>query len=158
VVLLQQNDIAQIFPRIKDRVKFIDSRAKLIVNLNEQTKNNGGTTNNPFDLISSSRPVDSLQENDTPSASVLNKNREPNNLIDQITNPNLSSSISCPDDNDDIYTKARLPADYESPDLTMRMQQYVDDNNISKFNPHTAMRSELLSLVFDDATKSHELL
>ncbi|CAF1498990.1 unnamed protein product, partial [Didymodactylos carnosus] len=160
VALLQQNDIVQIFPRIKDRVKFIDLRAKLILNLIEQNENKGETTTNLFNLTSSSssRPVDSLQENDIPRASVLNKNREPNDSIDQIINLDLSSSISCPDDNDDIDNKAKLPADYEVPDLTMRMQQYVDDTNISKFNPHTAMRSELLSLLFDDVTKSHQLL
>ena len=32
------------------------------------------------------------------------------------------------------------------------------NNNISKFNPHTALRGELLSLLFDDVTKSHKLL
>ena len=51
-----------------------------------------------------------------------------------------------------------LPIDYEGPQLTLRMQNYIDENDISKFNPHTNMRSELLSLIFDDVTKSHQLL
>lgn len=51
-----------------------------------------------------------------------------------------------------------LPVDYEGPQLTLRMQKYLDENDISKFNPHTSMRSELLSLIFDDVTKSHQLL
>ncbi|CAF4516846.1 unnamed protein product, partial [Rotaria magnacalcarata] len=71
---------------------------------------------------------------------------------------NLSSSINFPDDNDNIYTTAKLPSDYQGPDLPIRIQHYIDDNNIAKFNPHTALRGELLSLVFDDVTKSHKLL
>ncbi|CAF4562808.1 unnamed protein product, partial [Rotaria magnacalcarata] len=50
LVLLQHNDIAEIFPRIKDRVKFIDQRAKLASNLNEQNENTDETTTiNVFD-------------------------------------------------------------------------------------------------------------
>ncbi|CAF1288923.1 unnamed protein product [Rotaria sordida] len=164
LILLQHNDIAEIFPRIKDRVKFVDQRTKLILNLNEQNENTDGTTTttNIFDLTSSSsssfKPVDSLQENDILSPSVLNEKNESNNDIHQITDTNLSSSITFSDDNDDIYAKAKLPSDYQGPDLTIRMQHYVDDNNISKFNPHTALRGELLSLLFDDVTKSYQLL
>ena len=41
---------------------------------------------------------------------------------------------------------------YEVPQLTVRMQHYIDDNNISKFNPQTTLRGELLSILFDDVT------
>ncbi|CAF4990120.1 unnamed protein product, partial [Rotaria socialis] len=37
------------------------------------------------------------------------------------------------------------------------MQHHIDDNNISKFNPHTTLRGELLSILFDDVTTSHQL-
>lgn len=113
-------------------------------------------------MTSSSSPfkfVDSLQENDIPDPSISNENKQPsNNEIHQITDPDLSSSICRLDDDDDIYTKAKLPSDYEGPDLTMKMQRYIEDNNISKFNPHTANRAELLSLLFDNVTRSHNLL
>ncbi|CAF4312263.1 unnamed protein product, partial [Rotaria sp. Silwood2] len=161
LVLLQHNDIAEIFPRIKDRVKFIDQRTKLTSNLNEQNENTDATpATNVFDLTPSSsfKPVDSLQENDTLDSSVLRESSQSNNDIHQTTDANLSSSINFPDDNDDIYTTAKLSSDYQGPDLPIRMQHYIDDNNISKFNPHTAWRGELLSLLFDDVTKSHKLL
>ncbi|CAF4178390.1 unnamed protein product, partial [Rotaria sp. Silwood2] len=163
LVLLQHNDIAEIFPRIKDRVKFVNQLAKLTSNLNEQNENTDGTTTtttNVFDLTASSslKPVDSVQENDTFDSSVLREKSQSNNDIHQTTEANLSSSINFPDDNDDIYATAKLPSDYQGPDLTIRMQHYIDDNNISKFNPHTALRDELLSCLFDDVTKSHKLL
>lgn len=159
MVLLQDNDITQIFPRIKDRVKFVDQRKKLILKLNEQNENTDGTTTNPFDSSSSSfKSVDSLQENDISGPFVLNENNQSNNEVHQTTDTNLSSNTTGLDDSDGIYDKVRLPEDYEGPDLTKKMQQYVDDNNISKFNPHTAMRGELLSLLFDDVTKSHQIL
>jgi hypothetical protein len=161
LVLLQHNDIAEIFPRIKDRVKFIDQRAKLASNLNEQNENADETTTiNVFDSTSSSsfKPVDSSPENDTLDSSVLREKSQSNNDIHQTTDANLPSSINFPDDNDDIYTTTKLPSDYQGPDLPTRMQHYIDDNNISKFNPHTALRGELLSLVFDDVTKSHKIL
>lgn len=159
MVLLQQNDISQIFSRIKDRVKFVDQRTKLISNLNEQNENGNATTNNLFDLISSSfKPVDSLKENGISGSSVSNEKEQRNDGIDTITDVNLSTDISTDGGSSDHLIETRLPSDYEGPKLTMRMQQYIDENNISKFNPHTNMRAELLTLIFDDVTKSHKLL
>ncbi|CAF2951760.1 unnamed protein product [Rotaria sp. Silwood2] len=162
LVLLQHNDIAEIFPRIKDRVKFVNQLTKLTSSLSEQNENIDGTTTtaNAFDLTSSSsfKPVDSIQENDTLDSSVLTEKHQSNNDIHQITDANLSSSINFPDDNDDVHAKAKLPSDYQGPDLTIRMQHCIDDNNISKFNPHIALHGELLSLLFDGGTKSHKLL
>ncbi|CAF4055395.1 unnamed protein product [Rotaria magnacalcarata] len=162
LVLLQHNDIAEMFPRIKDRVNFVNQLAKLTSNLNEHNENTDGTTTvNAFDLSSSSaslKSVDSVQDNDTLDSFILREKSQSNNNIDQTTEANLSSSINFPDDNDDIYATAKLPSDYQGPDLPIRMQHYIDDNNIAKFNPHTALRGELLSLVFDDVTKSHKLL
>lgn len=128
--------------------------------MNEPSNNIDEPTNRPFNSTFSSTfdSGDSLQENDVLDSSVLSKNKEPNIEINLTTDSNLSSSIDHSDNNEDIYSKARLPVDYEGPDLTMRMQQYVDENNIPKFNPHTAMRDELLSLLFDQVTKSHHLL
>ena len=77
-----------------------------------------------------------------------------NNQITDFDALNQSSS----DDNDDILMKVRLPPDYEGPNLPMRMQQYIDDNDLSKFFPHTAMSNELLSLFFNDITNSYKLL
>ncbi|CAM4810212.1 unnamed protein product [Rotaria magnacalcarata] len=140
LVLLQHDDIVQIFPRIKDRVKFIDQRAKLTSNLTDQCQN-------------------ILSENDTSTStsasSLSNDNLELNSDNNQITDSDTSNH-NCSDDNDDIMT-IRLPVDYEGPDLTMKMQQHIDDNNLSKFFPHTAMRSELLSLFFNDITESYKL-
>ena len=68
------------------------------------------------------------------------------------------SSNSPLNDNTIIHNKAILPDDYEGPDLTIKMQQYIPQQDISKFNPHTKMRSELLSLLFDDVIKSNQLL
>jgi len=158
LALLQHNDIVQIFPRIKDRVKFVDQRAKLILNFNEQDENNHGTRSNQFDSTSSLQPEGELEENGITDSFVSNKSKESINQTDQITDPNVSSDINSSDDIDNIYTKVKLSDDYEGPDLTIRMLQYVDENDISKFNPHTSMRSELLSLLFDDVTKSHQLL
>ncbi|CAF4761408.1 unnamed protein product, partial [Rotaria magnacalcarata] len=80
----------------------------------------------------------------------LREKSQSNNDIHQTTDANLSSSINFPDDNDNIYTTAKLPSYYQGPDLPIRIQHYIDDDNIAKFNPHTALRGELLSLVFDD--------
>ncbi|CAM4827088.1 unnamed protein product, partial [Rotaria magnacalcarata] len=145
LVLLQNNDIMNIFPRIKDRVKFIDLRSKMISNLNEQDENNDESTG-------------VLNENTIRGSSVSNEAQQSNNDIDPMTDPDPSSNIVCSDDdNDDALTKATLPIDYEVPQLTVRMQHYIDDNNISKFNPHTTLRGELLSILFDDVTTSHQL-
>ncbi|CAF1325965.1 unnamed protein product, partial [Rotaria magnacalcarata] len=145
LVLLQNNDIMNIFPRIKDRVKFIDLRSKMISNLNEQDENNDESTG-------------VLNENTIRGSSVSNEAQQSNNDIDPMTDPDPSSNIVCSDDdNDDALTKATLPIYYEVPQLTVRMQHYIDDNNISKFNPHTTLRGELLSILFDDVTTSHQL-
>ncbi|CAF2147379.1 unnamed protein product, partial [Rotaria magnacalcarata] len=145
LVLLQNNDIMHIFPRIKDRVKFIDLRSKLISNQNEEDENNNESTG-----VSN--------ENTKQSSSVSNEAKRSSNDIDPMTDPDLSSNIVCyDDDNDDALTKATLPIDYEVPQLTVRMQHHIDDNNISKFNSHTTLRGELLSILFDDVTTSHQL-
>ncbi|CAF1935955.1 unnamed protein product, partial [Rotaria magnacalcarata] len=145
LVLLQNNDIMHIFPRIKDRVKFIDLRSKLISNQNEEDENNNESTG-----VSN--------ENTKQSSSVSNEAKRSSNDIDPMTDPDPSSNIVCyDDDNDDALTKATLPIDYEVPQLTVRMQHHIDDNNISKFNSHTTLRGELLSILFDDVTTSHQL-
>ncbi|CAF4580412.1 unnamed protein product [Rotaria socialis] len=145
LVLLQNNDMMHIFPRIKDRVKFIDLRSKLISNQNEEDENNNESTG-----VSN--------ENTKQSSSVSNEAKRSSNDIDPMTDPDPSSNIVCyDDDNDDALTKATLPIDYEVPQLTVRMQHHIDDNNISKFNPHTTLRGELLSILFDDVTTSHQL-
>ena len=106
---------------------------------------------------SSFKPLDALIENDTSPPSLFNDDIGLNSDNNQITDFDaLNQSKS--DNNDDILMKVRLPPDYEGPNLPMRMQQYIDDNNLSKFFPHTAMRTELLSLFFNDITNSYKLL
>lgn len=163
LALLEENDIRQMFPRIKDRVKFIDRRKKLISTLNESTDNIDETTNHLFSstLSSSPSPInfeESSHDNTALDQSVLNKTNETNIEINLTTDSNLSSSVEGDDQNENIDAGARLPAEYECPTLTSRMQQYVDERNFSKFNPHTNMRSELLSLLFDDVVQSYQLL
>ncbi|CAF1586208.1 unnamed protein product, partial [Adineta steineri] len=58
----------------------------------------------------------------------------------------------------DIDNKPMLPDDYEGPNLTSRMEEYIEQENISKFNPHTRTRSEVLTLIYDHVTKSYDLL
>ena len=92
--------------------------------------------------------LDALMDNNISSPSLFNDSVGSNSDNNQITDSDaLNQSNS--DDYDDILMRARLPPDYEGPNLSMRMQQYIDDNNLSRFFPHTAMRSELLSLFFD---------
>ncbi|CAF4726792.1 unnamed protein product, partial [Rotaria sp. Silwood2] len=102
------------------------------------------------------KSLDALNENDASTSLLFNDNVEFSSDNNQITDADASNH-NCSDDNDDILMKVRLPSDYEGPNLTTRMQQYIDDNNLSKFFPHTAMRSELLSLLFNDITESYKL-
>lgn len=69
----------------------------------------------------------------------------------------ISSNIDC-DDNDDFQIKSRLPTDYTGPNLSARIQYHIDQNHLAKFNPHTTLRAELLSLLFEEVTKTHQLL
>ena len=160
LVLLQHNDIVQIFPRIKDRVKFIGQRTKLISNITEQRQSSNSVTGSLFLTEyspSSFKSLDPLIENNTSSPSLFNDNVELNSDNNQITDSNALNQTNS-DDNDYNLMKVRLPPDYEGPNLPMRMQQYIDDNNLAKFLLHTAMRSELLSLFFNDITNSYKLL
>jgi len=126
--------------------------------LNEHRASTDEITTSLSESTSSSLPsLGGLEQNDLPDSSILNRNIGVNNGIDRTTDPDLSSNIS-PTHDDGIDGKPELPADYEGPQLTVRMQNYVNDNNFSKFNPHTAMRGELLSLLFDHVTISHQLL
>ncbi|CAF3381592.1 unnamed protein product [Rotaria socialis] len=150
LALFQHNDNIQIFPRIKDRVKFVDLRTKLISNLIEQDEKNSENTSNLFDLtlpLVSFKSVGVSKENDTSTSSSSNEDLQLNSDNNQIVDSD-PSSLNGSDDNDNTCITVLLPADYEGPNLTMRMQQYVDDNNLSKFFPHTAMRSELLTLLY----------
>jgi len=118
-----------------------------------------GFTGNLFEstLSSSTSSLyfsDASQQNDSPDSSVLVTTEQNQNGQ---TGDDLSSNIDC-DDNDDFHVKSRLPADYTGPTLSERIQYYIDQNNLAKFNPHTTLRAELLSLLFDDVTKTHQLL
>ncbi|CAF2728490.1 unnamed protein product [Rotaria sp. Silwood2] len=101
------------------------------------------------------KSLDALNENDASTSLLFNDNVEFSSDNNQITDADASNH-NWSDDNEDILMKVRLPSDYEGPNLTTRMQQYIDDNNLSKFFPHTAMRSELLSLLFNDITESYK--
>ncbi|CAF1923331.1 unnamed protein product [Rotaria magnacalcarata] len=73
------------------------------------------------------------------------------------TRDDISSNIDC-NENNDLHVESRLPTDYTGSILTTRIQYYIDQNSLSKFNPHTTLRGEILSLLFDDVTKTYNLL
>ncbi|CAF1646495.1 unnamed protein product, partial [Adineta ricciae] len=144
LALFEQNNINQIFPRIKDRVKFTHERAKLIASLNEQQERRDALVIDTFDSGS--------DNNDTHNSVDENEN---------ITDNNHQSSVnsnSSPNDHENMNTRGLLLHEYEGPELTDRMKEYVDRSDFSKFNPHTKMRRDLLTLLFEDVTKSHQLL
>lgn len=156
---MQQDDIVKIFPRLKDRVKFVDQRTKLIEKLKEHRTDTDEFTSNLHESILSSSTVsvyfsDAPEHNGSPDLSVLitteaNRNDE--------TCDDTSSNIDC-HDSDDIHIEPRLPVDYTGPVLSSRIKYFIDQNDTAKFNPHTKLRAEILSLIFDDVTKTHNLL
>ncbi|CAF3847856.1 unnamed protein product, partial [Rotaria sp. Silwood1] len=159
VLLLQQEDIVKVFPRIKDRVKFVDERKKLIENFKEHLTDTAEITGNLFksalsSSASSSYFLDVPQHDGLPNSSILVRTEEDQN---EQTIDVISSNIDC-HDNDDFDVKSRLPIDYTGPNLSAKMQYYIDKNDLSKFYPHSALRAELLSLLFDDVNKIHQLL
>ncbi|CAM4839800.1 unnamed protein product [Rotaria magnacalcarata] len=156
LVLLQQNDVCEIFPRIKDRVKFIDQRLKLVSSCNSPSENNTSATDLFYSTSSLSQGVDESQENDAPSSSFVHGNKQADNVHETAlsdSSSNLYTSV-----NDDISPQPKLPLDYEGPHITSRMKQFIEDQNLSKFSAHTKLRSELLSLLFDDVTNQYQLI
>ncbi len=97
-----------------------------------------------------------VQLDETVHSSDLIENKQ-SASIDQVVDDDYSSNNNSHAD-DDSNIRPRLPVEYEGPELTSKMQDYVDNNNLAKFNPHTTMRRELLSLIFDDVSKSHKIL
>ncbi|CAF1163253.1 unnamed protein product [Adineta steineri] len=158
LALLQHNDLIQIFPRVKDRVKFVDQRAKLILHYNDQQASKDAATLGVSDsTLSVVQVYDELENNDMLNSVDSNDNIVTNNRA-STTDPGSSSSLPANDDDGDIDNKPMLPDDYEGPNLTSRMEEYIEQENITKFNPHTRLRSELLSLIYDNVTKSYDLL
>ncbi|CAF1521470.1 unnamed protein product, partial [Adineta steineri] len=157
LALLQHNDLIQIFPRVKDRVKFVDQRAKLILHYNDQQASKDAATLGVSDsTLSVVQVYDELENNDMLNSVDANENIVTNNRA-STTAPGSSSSLPLNDDAD-IYNKPMLPDDYEGPNMISRMEEYIEQENITKFNPHTRLRSELLSLIYDNVTKSYDLL
>ncbi|CAM4975126.1 unnamed protein product [Rotaria socialis] len=156
LVLLQQNDVCEIFPRMKDRVKFIDQRLKLVSSCNSPSENNTSATDLFHSTSSLSQGVDESQENDSPNSSFVHGNKQADNVHETAlsdSSSNLYTSV-----NDDISPQPKLPLDYEGPHITSRMKQFIEDQNLSKFSAHTKLRSELLSLLFDDVTNQYQLI
>ncbi|CAF4412038.1 unnamed protein product [Rotaria socialis] len=156
LVLLQQNDVCEIFPRMKDRVKFIDQRLKLVSSCNSPSENNTCATDLFHSTSSLSQGVDESQENDSPNSSFVHGNKQADNVHETAlsdSSSNLYTSV-----NDDISPQPKLPLDYEGPHITSRMKQFIEDQNLSKFSAHTKLRSELLSLLFDDVTNQYQLI
>ncbi|CAF3060653.1 unnamed protein product [Rotaria sp. Silwood2] len=159
LVLLQPDDIVKIFPRLRDRVKFVDQRTKLVEKFKECRTDADEFTGNLLESTLSSSTLslyfsDVPRNNGSPDLSVLittevNQNDE----ICDDTSPNIDCH-----DSDDNHVESRLPTDYTGPILSSRIQYFIDQNNIAKFNPHTTLRAEILSLIFDDVTKTHNLL
>ncbi|CAF1297631.1 unnamed protein product [Adineta steineri] len=157
LALLQHNDLIQIFPRVKDPVKFVDQRAKLILYYNDQQANKDAATLDVSDsTLSVVQVYDELENNDMLNSVDVNENIVTNNRA-STTDPGSSSSLPLNDDAD-IHSKPMLSDDYEGPNLTSRMEKYIEQENISKFNLHTRTRSKLLTLIYDHVTKSYELL
>ncbi|CAF4408002.1 unnamed protein product, partial [Adineta steineri] len=131
------------------RVKFVDQRAKLILYYNDQQANKDAATLDVSDSTLSVVQVnDELEHNDMLNSVDANDNIEINNRA-STTDPGSSSSLPLNDDAD-IHSKPMLPDDYEGPYLTSRVEKYIEQENMSKFNPHTRLRSELLSLIYDN--------
>ncbi|CAF4075964.1 unnamed protein product, partial [Adineta steineri] len=128
LALLQHNDLIQIFPRVKDRVKFVDQRAKLILYYNDQQANKDAATLGVFDsTLSVVQVYDELENNDMSNSVDANENIVINNRASTTT---LGSSSSLPlNDDVDIDNKPTLPDDYEGPNLTICKRKYSDDNN-----------------------------
>ncbi|CAF1683485.1 unnamed protein product, partial [Rotaria magnacalcarata] len=124
-----------------DRVKFVDQRTKLIESFKEHDPDTDEIT-------------DVTHHHDLPDSPVLLAAEENQNGQ---TRDDISSNIDC-NENNDLHVESRLPTDYTGPILTTRIQYYIDQNNLSKFNPHTTLRGEILSLLFDDVTKTYNLL
>ncbi|CAF1477620.1 unnamed protein product [Adineta steineri] len=140
LALLQQNDLIQIFSRVKDRVKFVDQRIKLILHHNDQQANRDAATLDVFDsALSLVQVYDGLENNDMLNSVDANENIEINNRA-SATDPGSSSSLSLNDDAD-VHTKPMLPDDYEGPNSNSRMEEYIEQENISKFNPHKNKKS-----------------
>ncbi|CAF4371458.1 unnamed protein product, partial [Adineta steineri] len=140
------------------RVKFVDQRAKLIVYYNDPQANKDAATLGVSDSkLSVVQVYDELENNDMLNSVDANENIVTNNRA-STTDLGSSSSLPANDDDGDIDNKPMLPDDYEGPNLTSRMEEYIEQENITKFNPHTRLRSELLSLIYDNVTKSYDLL
>ncbi|CAF1297573.1 unnamed protein product [Adineta steineri] len=141
-----------------NRVKFVDQRAKLIVYYNDPQANKDAATLGVSDSkLSVVQVYDELENNDMLNSVDANENIVTNNRA-STTDLGSSSSLPANDDDGDIDNKPMLPDDYEGPNLTSRMEEYIEQENITKFNPHTRLRSELLSLIYDNVTKSYDLL
>ncbi|CAF4460083.1 unnamed protein product, partial [Adineta steineri] len=132
-------------------------RAKLILYYNDQQANKDAATLGVSDsTLSVVQVYDELENNDMSNSVDANENIIINNRASTTT---LGSSSSLPlNDDVDIDNKPTLPDDYEGPNLTSRMEEYIEQENISKFNPHTRTRSEVLTLIYDHVTKSYDLL
>lgn len=156
LALLQQSDICEIFPRIKDRVKFIDYRTKLISSSKDQNLIiNTIATNTSNSVLSTIQSGNEIQEN-----ADLNSSSSITNITNGVAQENDLNSTSNPQPlvDNEMNVKPRLSTYYEGPQLTDRMKQYIEQYNWSKFNAHTKMRSELLSMLYDDVTKTYNLL
>ncbi|CAF4829069.1 unnamed protein product, partial [Rotaria sp. Silwood2] len=110
------------------RVKFVDQRTKLILNFNEQRADKHAATvdvsNSTSPLV---QPYDELEKNDIPNSFDANENIETNSRA-STTDPDSSSNFPLNDDAD-IHSRAILPDDYEGPNLTIRMEEYIEQNH-----------------------------
>lgn len=155
---MQQEDIVKIFPRIKDRVKFVDQLKRLIEKFKERNADIDEITGNLFEsvllFLASSFFLDISIHHGLLDSSVIGATEENQNGQ---TSDDIPSNIDH-NENNDLSIEPRLPADYSGPSLTAKIQYYIDQNNSSKFSPHTILRGELLSLLFDDVTKTYNVL
>ncbi|CAF4162667.1 unnamed protein product [Adineta steineri] len=134
LALLQQNDLIQIFSRVKDRVKFVDQRAKLILHHNDQQANRDAATLDVFDsALSLVQVYDGLENNDMLNSVDANENIEINNRA-SATDPGSSSNLSLNDDADVAHVSPEQsdPDRYTSSQLNITTSRNIDDENISE--------------------------
>ena len=109
---------------MKDRLKFADQREKLISRFHKHQANHNLAITDASDSTSPLVQLDDKSEKDyLPNSLDTNENIESINHVSTLDPDDLSNSPL--NDNTIIHSKAILPDDYEGPDLTIKIQQYI---------------------------------
>ncbi len=83
-------------------------------------------------------------------------------VVIENTEASLSRSSSQHSDDEDhdqsLENGAKIPDDYELPDLPPDLKMAVEQKDVKQFAPHTFLRKVLLNLIYNDVAKKHNLL